>query len=367
MYANQPSTSRFDARINGTGQRERQARKSDPTSTLRHENRVDKECRAVTIRGPTKHRKFPQFLIIKDQPNHDVIPQFRIYLTSSLKRAVNPNSPSWTDSLRTKSTMYITGPRIVRFLHIKDLQGKTNAALRKIHPRVPLRSPLSRAKQCSRQSGTNFSFKRPDRTYSQYTMRSRPRLKVIPRHKDCHSARAFENVRREEVSEQSRRPSLRQVSILTRISDVGESYWEYCSRVERPKSSQALQLRDSISNRDSSPSDYSCIPCNCTHHRGPEEDEYRAFRRGTYIIAAGPGVVSDWRRTRTHEVIDQLLAQLLRTPLPTSRDLMVEIVRRITDTRKAGASNAWMSDPDFMALGESPSRCARETSASPAD
>ncbi|CAF9902848.1 MAG: ubiquitin-specific protease doa4 [Alectoria fallacina] len=80
--------------------------------------------------------------------------------------------------------MNVTGPLNARFPHIKDLQGKANASVRNIDPRMPIRSLLSRAQQSTVQVGTDVSFKRPDRAYVEYLVSSELLLNIIPKHKD---------------------------------------------------------------------------------------------------------------------------------------------------------------------------------------
>lgn len=82
-------------------------------------------------------------MTIKDPPNGRVFPQFNAYVPSNRQSAVYPSSPSWADSQRTNSTMNVTGPMNARFPHIKDLQGKANASVRNIDPRMPVRQPYS--------------------------------------------------------------------------------------------------------------------------------------------------------------------------------------------------------------------------------
>lgn len=81
-------------------------------------------------------------MTIREPPPHGrVFPQFNAHVTSNRQSAVYPSSPSWTDSQRTNSTMNITGSLNARFPHIKDLQGKANASVRNIDPRMPVRLP----------------------------------------------------------------------------------------------------------------------------------------------------------------------------------------------------------------------------------
>lgn len=84
--------------------------------------------------------------------------------------------------------MNVIGPSNARFSHIKDLQGKANASVRNIDPRMPLRSLLSLAQQSTGQVGTDVSFKRPDRAYVEYLVSSELLLNIIPKHKDFPTA-----------------------------------------------------------------------------------------------------------------------------------------------------------------------------------
>lgn len=80
-------------------------------------------------------------MTIREPPNGRVFPQFITHVPSKRQSAVYPSSPSWTDNQRTKSTMDITAATNARFPHIKDLQGKANASVRNIEPRLPVRHP----------------------------------------------------------------------------------------------------------------------------------------------------------------------------------------------------------------------------------
>lgn len=80
-------------------------------------------------------------MTLKDPANGRVYPQFNALVPSNRQSAVYPSSPSWTDSQRTKSTMNVIGPSNARFPHIKDLQGKANASVRNIDPRMPVCQP----------------------------------------------------------------------------------------------------------------------------------------------------------------------------------------------------------------------------------
>lgn len=123
-------------------------------------------------------------MTIREPPNGRVFPQFITHVPSKRQSAVYPSSPSWTDNQRTKSTMDITAATNARFPHIKDLQGKANASVRNIEPRLPLRTLLSIAQQSTGQVGTDVSFKRPDRAYVEYLVSSEVLLNIIPKHKD---------------------------------------------------------------------------------------------------------------------------------------------------------------------------------------
>ena len=78
-------------------------------------------------------------MTIREPPNGRVLPQFVVKAPSNRQSAVYPSSPSWTDNQRTKSTMNVTGSVNARFPNIKDLQGKANASVRNIDPRLPVR------------------------------------------------------------------------------------------------------------------------------------------------------------------------------------------------------------------------------------
>lgn len=80
-------------------------------------------------------------MTVKEPPSARVFPQFNAPLPSNRQSAVYPSSPSWADSQRTKSTMNVTSAVKARFPHIKDLQGKANASVRNIDPRMPVRQP----------------------------------------------------------------------------------------------------------------------------------------------------------------------------------------------------------------------------------
>ena len=78
-------------------------------------------------------------MTIREPPKGSLLSHFDTYVPSNRQSAVYPSSPSWADDKRTNSTMNVTASMNARFPHIKDLQGKANASVRNIDPRLPVR------------------------------------------------------------------------------------------------------------------------------------------------------------------------------------------------------------------------------------
>ena len=151
-------------------------------------------------------------MTVRASPNNDGFLQSHGYARSNPQSAIYTSPAVWLGDQGVPISTNGKGAAKARFPHIKDLQGKANAAIKNTNPRLPVRqyppcrfatreqitisaqadcvkihSLLSLAQQSANQVGIDVSFKRQDRAYVEYLVSSELLLNAIPKHKDYPS------------------------------------------------------------------------------------------------------------------------------------------------------------------------------------